>query len=385
MKRALAIAVAVCTLGVAGFSQIAIKGSWTATVCLLPSPMTLTSTLTITTTLAGFDVTSVTAFGAAGITSQRFGLKGLFGPFDVSGNMWFQPSPAAYLASDLVTGFDFGGVKIGATIRHWTPGNFRTTEWSPDTDPCATQTPPGVGYLQYIFTGTISPVTFRVRFADCCTGAAFQDLRISLTGYDLCCGVKLNFQFDFAKSGFTSLAISGINIPLCCGVSFDVSITYTTTNKSVSFTPRFAGIAEACFTVWGAPFGTPTNVWDGLRIDGYRIRCTLAGCNYLEYVHAFLPIQTTIPAAIRGKFLAACGEYEYLELGFCGPGCCGGTYNVTLRMLWGNVDPGLFGLTRFVGVVAVPVMANFTLNFEFVAPVSTCATQRFCFGWTFTF
>lgn len=385
MKRALAIAVALCTLGFAGFSQIAIKGSWTASVCLVPAPTTLTSTLNLTYTVAGFDITSITGFGATGITSQKFTFKGVFGPFSASGNVWFQPSPAAYLAADAVTSFDFGGIAIGATIRHWTPGNW---QWAPDTDPCAAQTPPGVGYLQYIFTGTISPLTIRARFADCCTGTAFQDLRISLTGIELCCGIKYNATIDFTKAGFQTLTLTGINIPLCCGISFDVSITYGVSSKSVSFTPKFAGIAEACFTVWGGPVAGPegiNNIWSGIRIDGYRIRCTLGDCNYLEYVHAFNPAAGTIPAAIRGKFLAACGEYEYLELGFCGAGCCGGKYEVTLRMLWGNVTPGLFGLTRFVGTAKVPVMANFTLNFDFVMPVSACAGASFCFGWTFSF
>ncbi|MCX7750331.1 MAG: hypothetical protein N2320_02005 [Candidatus Bipolaricaulota bacterium] len=387
MKRALAIAVALCTLGFAGFSQIAIKGSWTASVCLVPST-TLTSTLNLTYTVAGFDITSITGFGAAGITSQRFTFKGVFGPFSASGNVWFQPSPAAYLAADAVTSFDFGGIAIGATVRHWTPGNFRTTEWAPDSDPCATQTPPGVGYLQYIFTGTISPLSIRARFADCCTGASFQDLRISLTGVDLCCGIKYNAVVDFTKAGFQSLTLSGINIPLCCGVSFDLSITYSVAAKSVTFTPKFAGIAEACFTVWGGPVsGATTNIWEGLRIDGFRIRCTIADCNYLEYVHAFAPTAGTIPSAIRAKFLAACQENEYLELGFCGAGCCGGKYEVSLRILWSTTltNPGLFGVTRFVGSAKIPVMANFTLNLDFVMPAAACASASFCFGWTFTF
>ena len=382
MKRALAIAVALCTIGFAGFSQIAIKGSWTAEVCLLPST-TLTSTLNLTYTVAGFDITSITGFGVGGITSQRFTFKGVFGPFSTSGNVWFQPSPAAYLAADAVTSFDFGGIAIGATVRHWTPGNY---QWAPDTDPCSAQTPPGVGYLQYIFTGTISPVTIRVRFADCCTGTAFQDLRISLSGIDLCCGIKYNARVDFTKAGFESLTLTGINVPLCCGVSFDVSITYGVTYKSVTFTPKFAGIVEGCFTVWGGPLtGTSPNIWQGIRVDGYAIRCTLADCNYFEYFHAFRPVQTTIPSAYRNKLLAACDEYEYVELGFCGAGCCGGKYTVTLRILWGGTTPGLFGITRFVGSAKVPVMSNFTLNLDFVMPVSACATANFCFGWTFSF
>jgi hypothetical protein len=379
MKRALAIAVAVCTLGIAGFSQIALKGSWTATVCLVPET-TISSTLSLTYTVAGFDITSTTGFGMVGLTAQSFSLKGAFGPFKMDGGMRFEVSPPSYSRSWLTTAFDFAGVGISLLVRHWLPGH-----WDPlwTGDPCLPQTPYTAG-MQYTFTTTVAPLSIRIRFLDCCYGIEFQDLLVTLKGVDLCCGIKYDAEFSFTKLGFHSLVLKGISIPLCCGVSLDVAVTYTVTSKSVTITPKFAGFAEACFTVWGdAVWTTPT--WSGIRIDAYRIRCTIADCNYLEYVHAFAPGALTIPKAIRDKFLAACGEYEYLELGFCGPGCCGGRYTVTLRTLWGTVTPGIFGITRFVGTVAIPIMTNFTLNLDFVAPASACASARFCLGWTFTF
>jgi len=388
MKRALAVVVALCTLGFAGFSQIVIKGSWTASVCL--PDIELTSTLSLTFTVAGFDITSTTTFDEAGITGQGFSLKGAFGPFSLTGKMRFDPEDVAYEVGQLVTSFDFAGLALGLTVNHWLDG-----EWDPvyfgyptlTPDPCD----PTIvgGNLQYVLTAKIDPWSVRVRFLDCSAGTAFQDLLVT-GAFDLCCGIKLNSSFSFTKAGFGSLVLSGINIPLCCGVSLDVSITYSEDSKSVTITPKFAGIAEACFTVYGGPeYSASTNTWSGIRIDGFRIRCSLGDCNYLEYVHAFNPAAATIPYAIRAKFLGDCAEDEYLELGFCGPACCGGKYEVSLRLLW-NADAtsgvGLFGLTRFVGAVKIPIMTNFTLNLDFVMPAGCpAATASFCFGWTFTF
>ncbi|MCX7844393.1 MAG: hypothetical protein N2507_03490 [Candidatus Bipolaricaulota bacterium] len=381
MKRALAALLVI--VGFTGFAMF--KGEWTAKVCLLPST-TLESGLTLTYTVAGFDITSTTTFGAAGLTGQAFSFKGALGPFSLSGKMRFDPATPAYEVGQLVTSFDFAGVKLGLTVNHWLDG-----EWDPvyfgypsgTADPCPTDVP-GAN-LQYVLTGTIAPVSLRVRYLDCSAGTYFQDLLVELKGVEFCCGIKYDASLSFTKEGFSSLTFSGLNIPLCCGVSLDVSVTFGVSSKTVTITPKFAGFAEACFTVWGEPTTTGLISWTGIRIDGYRVRCTIADCNYLEYVHAFDPTKTTIPKAIRDKFI--CGANEYLELGFCGPACCGGKYDVNLRILWSSTTTGtLFGTRAFVGAVKIPIMTNFTLNLDFVMPVATCTGYpRFCFGWTFTF
>ncbi|MCS7216848.1 MAG: hypothetical protein NZ924_04090 [Candidatus Bipolaricaulota bacterium] len=381
MKRALAALLVI--VGFTGFAMF--KGEWTAKVCLLPST-TLESGLTLTYTVAGFDITSTSTFGAAGLTGQAFSFKGALGPFSLSGKMRFDPATPAYEVGQLVTSFDFAGVKLGLTVNHWRDG-----EWDPvyfgypagTADPCSAAIT-GAN-LQYVFTTTIAPVSLRVRYLDCSAGTYFQDLLVELKGVEFCCGIKYNASLSFSKEGFSSLTFSGLNIPLCCGVSLDVSVTFGVSSKTVTITPKFAGFAEACFTVWGAPTTTGLINWTGIRIDGYRVRCTLADCNYLEYVHAFDPAATTIPSAIRAKFI--CGANEYLELGFCGPACCGGKYDVNLRILWSSTTTGtLFGTRAFVGAVKIPIMTNFTLNLDFVMPVAECAGYpSFCFGWTFTF
>ncbi len=391
MKRALAIAVALCTLGVAGFSQLVFKGSWTATYCPLPvQTPTLTSTLSLTYTVGGFDITGAFEFGLTGLTAVDFTTRGAFGPFTVSGKMNFDPTVPAYRRSQLVSGFDFGGVAVGLTVNHWLDGSWDAAYFGlTGADPCLDVVVGG--NLQYVFTAAIAPVSLRVRFLDCSLGTAFQDLRIIVTPIDLCCGIKLTGTFMFTKAGFDSLGLTGINIPLCCGVSFDIGITYTTTAKTLTVTPRFAGIGDACFTVWAAPTVAGTYIWDGIRVDGFRLRCTIGDCNYVEWVNVFnFGTGTAVPAAIRGLFnrAGACREFEYFGLGFCGPGCCGGRYTVDLRFFYGEdgTPDGIFGITKFTGAVKLPIMTTFTLDLSFSIPtVAACGTPSFCLGWTFTF
>ncbi len=381
MKRALAIAVALCTLGFAGFSQIAIKGSWDAKYCFIGTPA-LTSSLVLTYTVAGFDITSTTGFTASGLSSQKFDLKGVFGPFTVSGSMLFDVSQILYDESVLNTSFDFGGIAIGFKAEHWAyPLNTHT--WCPVVS--------GDGYLRYTFTGTIAPVTVKAVFIDCCTGTQFNNLNVTMSGLTLCCGITYKVEFDFLKTGFNYVKFTGINVPLCCGVSFDIGITFTTAAKEVTVTPKFAGIGDACFTVWAAPMVTSKYLWDGIRVDGFKIRCSLGDCNYLEIVNVFnFATGTAVPRAVRDLFNrdGDCREFEYLGLGFCGAGCCGGKYDVTLRIFFGEdgTPTSVFGITKFTGGVKIPIMTNFTLNLDFVMPaVTACASPQFCLGWTFSF
>ncbi len=381
VKRPLAIAVVVCTLGFAGFSQIAIRGSWTGTVRLLPSPVILDSKLSLSYTVAGFDITSVTELKATRLTSQEFALKGKFGQFSLTGSMEFAPTPPRYKKSELTSTFDFGGIAISLNVTHSIARLLHC---------------PTAPSLSYTLAATVSPVTVRARFRDCSTGTAFHDLRMTLRRIDLCCGITYDAELDFTKAGFDKLVLRGVNIPLCCGVSFDVAVTGKLTAKSVRVTPKFAGIGKACLTVWAAPIVRDIRFWEGIRVDGFRIRCALGDCNYLEYVHAWH--KPGVPKAIRDKFVSP--ENEYLELGFCGPGCCGGRWTATLRVLWTTTPTahgnGIFGTTRLVGAVSIPIMTNFTASLGFTMPTMVLpavatpdpfagARPAFTFGWTFTF
>ncbi len=387
MKRALAILVALCTFGALGFSQIAIKGSWTTTLCLVPST-SLTSTLSLTYNVAGFDITGAFRFTAAGLDRVSFTGKGALGPFSLTSRMWFNPTVPEYMGSDLVTSFDFGGVGLGLTVRHWdTDYNscfFATAcwpfgPWRPDTTTCQ-QT--GAYGMQYILSLKVDPISGKLYFEDCCEGIEFLKAILELKGVGLCCGITYDATLTFVKEGgFESLVIAMYDIiQICCGISFDFTITFTEDSKSIELTPKFAGFGDACFTVYGDV--ADVGYYPAIEIYGFKIKCTLGDCNYLEIVNA---IDVAGVEGILGDiFLATCGEFEYIALGFCGAGCCGGKYTADLKIYFGS-NGGLFDLTRMVYSVKIPIMANFTLNLDGTVAAATCASNSFCLGWTFTF
>lgn len=396
MKRALAIAVAVCTFGLAGFSQLGpITGSWAATVGLLPSP-TVSTTLTLNVTISGFTITSTSRMtGTAGFDRQLFSVRGAFGPFSITGRMWFAPVVPEYMASDLVTSFDFGGLALGLTVRHWdedyaddlfAPGTaWPFAPWWPCTiPPC--QTPYGAA-LQYIFTGTIAPVTVRARFLDCCTGTEFQDLLVTLRGLGLCCGITYGIDFSFTKAGFDYIEFTGINIPVGLGLSFDVAVRYGVGLKTVTLTPRFAGLGDACFAIFGAAITdhvTPGVTFSGIEIYGYRIRCTIADCNFVEFINAFnvTEMNRILPAA--DDFATIGGEFQLVRLAFCGPGCCGGRWTTDVRVFFGT-GGGLFDITRFVYGATIPVMTNFDLSLTGTLGAIPAVAPALSIGWTLRF
>ncbi|RLB22192.1 MAG: hypothetical protein DRG71_07375, partial [Deltaproteobacteria bacterium] len=115
---------------------------------------------------------------------------------------------------------------------------------------------------------------------------------------------------------------------------------------------------------------------NGLRVDGWKIRCDLAECNYIEIV-SFLSPDKAPDYGYKGVFEE--DEFEYAKFGFCGPGCCGGNYKVDVAIYFDN-GGGLFGVSRLGANLEIPVMSNFTAraSFSTMEPVLG-------FGWTFKF
>jgi len=385
MKRALAL---LAVFGVLAFGQFpAFTGKWDATVCVLPST-SLTSTLTLTTQIAGFDLSGAFRFTGGGLDRVSFTASGALGPFSLKSGMYFNPAVPEYMGSYLNTSLDFAGLGIGLDVYHWdTDYNscfFAGTcwpflKWLGGDNPC---TPSGIFGMAYALSAKVDPLAVKVIFADCCEGIEFYKAILTLKGLGLCCGISLDAELSFLKEkGFDQLVLSGIEIPLCCGVSLTAKVTFTVDAKTVETGLKFAGIGDACFTVYGDAIETG-NAWTGIDIYGWKIKCTLGDCNYVEFLTALN--SGAIEDILGDIFYDACGEFEYVKLGFCGPGCCGGQYTVTLSIYFGT-NGGIFDITRLVYSVKIPVMTNFTLNISGTAAAASCATNSFCFGWTFTF
>ena len=385
MKRALAVLLAFA--GFTAFAQFpAVTGKWDATLCILPN-ITLTSSLTLTTNIAGFDVSGMFRFTGTGLDRVSFTAKGAFGPLSVKSGMYFKPSVPEWMGGYLNTSLDFAGLGIGFDVYHWdtdygdcffAEGCWPYLKWLDGDNPCPQTNTYG---MAYVLSAKVDPVSAKIVFADCCEGIEFYKSILTLKGLGLCCGISLDATLTMKKTGFDSLVLEGIEIPLCCGVSLTAKVTFTVDAKTVETGLKFAGIGDACFTVYGDAIKTG-NAWTGIDIYGWKIKCTIGDCNYVEFLTA-LNVDA-IEGILGDIFLAGCGEYEYMKFGFCGAGCCGGKYTVDLGLYFGS-NGGIFDLTRLVYSAKIPIMANFTLNISGTAPAATCASSSFCLGWTFTF
>ena len=370
MKRALACTFAALLFGVAGLAQI--SGSWYGELgfdfSTSPTVISFSSTLELTYSVAGFDITSTSEFSNSGWSTQKFSISGALGPVDVSGWMEFDPTNAKYLASELSTSLDFAGLALSLTVSH-------------DTELYYCQT--GSVEMLYTFKASVDPVTLAVRFLDCCDGIEFYDLTLSLDDLSLCCGLTYDFEFYFTKDGFQYVLFSIDPLfELCCGIAFGVDVKFEVDAKTV--TPHFSwGGIEGCVTVWG-DLKTDENKAPGLVdvtgwvLYGYKIYCELADCYELEFVTAFEP-------TIVNKYLdpdwtldVEAGEFEYIRVGACGPACCGGTWTLEAGVFFGS-GGSLFDITRYKVIASVPIMDSLTLGFSWES------TGTFAVSWTFTF
>jgi hypothetical protein len=361
MKRALAVCTVLAVLGFSAFGIGTFSGKWEGKISLLPTPTALTTNkLTLNYTDFGWTFTGVLSL--LGSTSDTFDISatGAFGPFSINGTMKFDFTPA-YKGTKLVTSLDFAGLGLSFEAYH---GAAYVTD-------VGCQTP--AQSLKYVLKGSVDPLSVTLTFRDCCTGTEFYSAKITLKGLGLCCGISLDAELYFTKAdGFKYLSFSGIEIPLCCGVSLTAGVKFETNAKTVTTGFKFAGFGDACFTVYADAI-TEDSAWLGIEVYGWKIKCSLGDCNYVEFLTALDPeyfVDNNI-VAFQG------GEFEYIKLGFCGAGCCGGKYTVDISVFFKS--SGLFGISRIAANMSIPIMSNLTVKVSFATPDSLSV------GWVFTF
>ena len=151
------------------------------------------------------------------------------------------------------------------------------------------------------------------------------------------------------------------DLPLgCCGITLDLSVTYTPNSKSVSLSPRWLPFCDPCLTVYGdALWDESTSTWQGIALHGFMIRCCFGGCcpggggSYAELATAFDPGR--VPGGFRGD------EFEYVKFGFCGPGCCGGSWSLDATVYF-SPSGGLFGFSRMKVAGEIPLWRGLSVT-----------------------
>ncbi|RLE32125.1 hypothetical protein DRJ58_05775 [Candidatus Acetothermia bacterium] len=382
MKRVLAFAVLL--LGAAGLAQV--SGSFSGKLDLLPSSVALEeAVLSLGYTVAGFDITGEAKFTPT-FTSMKFTVEGALGPADISAVMGFDPTVPAYAYTDLTATLSFASVDITTKVFHgvydYGVGYFEKVydplKWA---TLCPGQTISDTLML-YTFEASVEPITITTRFLDCCEGILFYDFTLELEDLSFCCGITYDASLYFTKDGFQYVKFSADLFEICCGISFGMDLEFGADYKKVAPKFSWAGITN-CITVWGDVVQTDKNTITGWELYGFKVYCELAECTYIEFVEAF--DVDAVEKIIGNVFEDEKAENEYLKFGFCGPSCCGGTWTVEATIFFSaEIDPTLFGITRFLVETEVPVMDALSLSLDFGYNVPDAKTTL-ALGWTFTF
>lgn len=370
----------------------ALSGSWSAKISLLPPPPALDSMeFTLEGKLFEWAVGGTAEFfGTDGWVWQTFFTQGWIGPVSSEWMFLFGPLAPAFLYAHGKYGLLLSGIDLACHTAMVGPNGPYTFTGGPSggavvevaqkLNDLEFSVELGLGarkqdfVILYSGAGTYKKILPVDPFPG---GLTFTYLKLGLEGVPLCCGVTLDLAFSFTKEGFESLTATAKSIPLCCGISFDTEVEFTTTTKRVSLKPKWAGI-EGCFTVYGdAMFAN--NVWQGIEVYGFKVRCDLGDCTYAEFLTAFNVAKVE---EILEEDVFQNDEFEYVKLGFCGPGCCGSKWTLDVGLFF-KPSGSLFGLSRVLLEAAIPVMANLSVELGLTGVVGGQAGLTV--GWTFTF
>ena len=340
------------------FFFVGTRGRWVSRVELFPTLQPLTAHVDVaggfrfgtqrwlTGTRATFRGTDFTGFSGY----VNLSLPGL----RLSGKASFDPRGPDYRASYLSLSLRRGIFSLFGSVRH-TPAELR-----------------------YSLSLRGGDLNLRLTLLDPVDEALqFKSAWIRLSPLSFCCGLSAAAELSFTKDGFEYLKLKLKDLlQLCCDISVDATVQFTPTQKSVSLEPWWRYV-RACLRVYGDVVFTD-GALEGIELYGFRISCSLGQSGYprIELVTAFRPEK--LPWA---KFEG--GEFEYLELGLRGPGCCGGEYRLDTRVYF-STPGGAFGASRVLFEGEFPLLDNLLLDAELELDlIATQATLEL--GWEFRF
>ena len=376
-----------------------ISGSWMVELDLLPTVGLASSSLSLAGEWAGWTLSGTASWlGTDGWVWQEVGIAGaLLDELGLEWTLLFGPLAPAFLYSLGTVDLSYAGAEftvyaamVGPNVPEYffsggpsgglvilAETDLGSISFSSETGFGARLSPFTITYsgaATYTKTYPVDPFPGGLRFT-------YQEF--SLVGIPFCCGISLEASLAFNKEeGFEALALTARNVfPICSGISVDIGVTFTTAGKSVWASPKLEGVGEACFELYldlESHGGNNSDLFlEAIRVDGWRFRCQIADCNYLEIVTFLSPGH-----APEYGYEFEAGEFEYIELGFCGPACCGGNY-VFSATAYFRPSGALFGLSRIVAALSFPLadMAGLELNLT-AGPAGVTALSL---GWTVSF
>ena len=327
---------------VAGTAQF--SGTWDLSLTLLPTVAFQETRLEL---LYAFyetwELSLVAYWDDTPVETATLRLKGSSGSLYFSGEAQFDLLSPTYKSAQAIASWMWEGGSLSWAVGHWAP------LYAP-ARPCL-QT--GASYLEYRLEVRSDRGSVLIRFEDCCSGITWRDLLITLQEIPLCCGLRGSGTVKFSKqAGFEELNFLMQDLALCPGCFvFDLQVSFTTSAKSISITPKLDFPENVCLTLYGEIESTNATI-QGIRVQGIELRCELTDCQEVELKTAFTP----------GGLGFSGEEFEYVRVATCLPGCCGGAGRLEITAFFAT--SGQFGLSRIVIGTEIPLEEGFTVWFE---------------------
>ena len=365
MKRALVLSLAVVLgLGLAAFGQ-SLTGEWTLGVVINPllsdfaAAIDFSSSLTVNYEVGGWTFTSLSVFGDAGWTDQKFYAEGSLGAYTFGSMVDFAPT-GAFQKLTVDAGVAIGGMTFAAGF---------TLE-------------PGTVELVLTGSGSTSLVDIDIEltFGDALILAEGDGCDLDWAGvvidatFPFCCA-DVTASIEFNCLGFVEacFGVQNVVIPNLPWVTVGAEVCFQTLSKTLTLTPAFDFGVDVCFDLFITQNTQTTSgvLHPGLGLgnidfDGIAIECEIGGVAFsgisywgpAKFWNAATYDYTDYPGLLAGHNLQ---YWEAYQIATTDTACCG-PFTFDITVYFDDTATGLFDVGLFVANMSLEVASELTFG-----------------------
>lgn len=341
-----------------------VSGRWSGKFNVLPSFGAGSSRLDINLGLS-IGTSPVTLGLSADFTTSEwrslsFRGRGTLLGMSVSFGLDMDPTTDAYRSSHFALVGAIDALRWNLRVRHSLSGGI----------------PPGP-HLLYTLSMHLRPFSLTTHLEDGGRGLEFKNLLVrvsSLPWFEETFGIHAQGAMSFTSSdgfSYAEIQLRNIQLPFFGGLVLDAGVRYTTAAKEFSLSSRWLGPGFIeNFTLYGDAIWSENNLsFEGFEFYGFKLRCCLecGSCPGARISAPFVEIvAAAVPARVPGGFRGE--EFAYWKFGICGPACCGGYYTLETAVYFSSTG-GLFGISRAVMMIDIPLSTGLNIQIEFQAGI----------------
>ena len=355
----------------------AFGGSWEATVGIWPDlgivKLQTPSELIMTYTTGNWSFSSDTVLGETGWRSEKLEVGGSFSSLTLDSALSFDPAHAAFSHWQLTGIVPLPKVTLGGSLNLWATGGTWFDMW---------------------MSGTAGPATVAA-YVDFGEGSGcslpFYSASVNVDFPLSCAAVQSTVSFNCQGFNSAALKVTGVTISGLPWLSIDALLTFTSSLKTLGFSPEFNFGADGCFSLYiseataGGTSPAPLTL-AGISIDGVGLECTVGGVTFAGLSY--------FGKGTKPGFLTDTSYQEGYQVRVESEACCGPIgVNVTVYCLpdssfpWSSMPSGsgLFGVVEVRAEMQLAVTKQLTISGSIdVLPVWSPVLMHWAIGLTVT-